>query len=71
MTHEPAITKDDLHGMVSGLNEAHARSAIRDLLHEHDGDELKVRFTLSLWVEEEADRYNNTPPAPVSKDWTS
>jgi hypothetical protein len=60
----------DLHGMVSTLNEAFARKAIRDLLHEYDGHKLMAQLKLSRWLEEEYQTYINPPP-PVSKDWTS
>jgi len=49
--------KDDLHGMVSTLNEAFARKAIRDLLHEHDNSLTQVQLKLSLWLEEEYQTY--------------
>jgi hypothetical protein len=54
--------KDDLHGMVSTLNEAFTRKAIRDLLHEHDGVIFPVQLHLSLWLEEEYRAYHKDDP---------
>jgi hypothetical protein len=42
---------------VSGINEWHARTAIRDLLHEHDNSLTQVQLKLSLWLEEEYQTY--------------
>ena len=63
MTRDP-----DLHGMVSTLNEAFTRKAIRDLLHEHDGVIFPVQLCLSLWLEQEYQAYHKDDPNYFNDD---
>jgi hypothetical protein len=51
---EPMKSWNEIHSeRVSGINEWHARTAIRDLLEEHKGSMTAVQLKLSLWLEEE------------------
>ena len=56
----PMKSWNEIHSeRVSGINEWHARTAIRDLLHEHDGNMTTVELKLSVWLEEEQVVYIN------------
>jgi plasmid replication initiation protein len=67
--------RESLDDVVSVMNEAHARGAIRDLLRQHDTPKemslrLAVELKLSVWLEEEYRAYIDNS-VPASKDWTS
>jgi plasmid replication initiation protein len=73
MKKKPA--RESLDDVVSVMNEAHARGAIRDLLRQYDTPKeialrLAVELKLSVWLEEEYRAYIDNS-VPVSKDWTS